>query len=423
MSLYQQAAALAPVDQLAWAGQWRQRAIDALQSVSLPSVRDEDWKYTTLRSLERAQLATAPGQASNAALSLPEGFAGRRLVFVDGHYDASLSDTSAIDGLSVTALSAMDADPRFDAWFSALPESDAESLATLNTAMMTDGVVVRVSDVVTAPVAVVFLSNGSAERALPSSFVRNIIEADAGAKLAIAEFHASATKGKSLCHSWTQLRVGQGATLELSRMYAHGEDAQLVTRLDGELAQASTLRLHNLDVGGKLTRHDINVQFKGEGAGLLIGGAYVADGRSHVDQHHRVDHLVPDCTSHDVFRGVVAGKGRAVFNAKAIVHAGADGTEAHQNNANLMLSRDSEVDTKPELQIHADDVKCSHGATIGQLDETAMFYLRTRGIAEADARVLLTEGFCSEALQTITDERTRAWFTQALAAKLRGQTS
>lgn len=423
MSLYEQAVALAPVDRLVWASQWRQQAISALQSVSLPSARDEDWKYTTLRSLERAQLVTAPRQASNDAVSLPASFAGRTLVFVDGHYDTSLSDSSAIDDLDVTALSAIESDPQFDNWLGKLPEGNAESLATLNTAMMTDGVLVRVGATVADPIAVVFLSNGSTERALPSSFVRNIIQAESGAGVSIVEFHASATAGKSLSHSWTQLNVEKGATVELSRMYAHGEAAQLVTRLDAELAASSTLRLHNLDVGGKLTRHDINVELKGEGANLLIGGAYVADGRSHIDQHHRVDHRVPNCTSNDVFRGVVAGKGRAVFNAKAIVHPGADGTEAHQNNANLMLSRDSEVDTKPELQIHADDVKCSHGATIGQLDETAMFYLRTRAIAEADARALLTEGFCTEALQTITDESTRVWFTQALATKLRGQST
>jgi Fe-S cluster assembly protein SufD len=224
-----------------------------------------------------------------------------------------------------------------------------------------------------------------------------LVKAGANSSATLVE-HYVAASGEALELAVTELSLGEGARVEHYRLQECSSDGFHLGVLAGRVGRDATLVSHNLSIGGRIARVDFDVVLAGPGARVEMNGLYVAHERQHVDSHTRVDHAVPHTTSDQLYRGVLSGRSRAVFNGKAIVHPGAAGTDAQQSNANLLLSPGAEVDTKPELEIYADDVKCSHGATTGQLDADALFYLRSRGLDEDTARTVLTFAFADAVL-------------------------
>lgn len=390
-----------------WALKLRNRGHEQFTHHGLPHRRLEAWKYTPLDGLDEAVGGLGiPGDAPvNEDMLDIEG--GLRLIFTDG----ALQDTptglpAGVEVLSLPdALSADD-----DLLQSALEALDAEqatdAMLALNTATLAQGALIRVAPGVDAGSMVAEWRDGASETsALFNS--RVLIQLGEGASLDWIE-HQRLGQVLNLV---TQVTLQTGSKLTHARLQDNTKAAWLISRMEVTQAADSRFEQSSIDLGAGLARYDLGVALAGSGASCALLGAYLTDGSAHVDHHLDVRHESAGCRSDQTFRGVLHGKSRAVFSGRVHVLPGADDSEAHQSNANLLLSRDAEVDTKPELVIEADEVIASHGATVGQLDDTAVFYLRSRGIDAEDARRMLTGAFCRSVVEAISSESARNAFT------------
>ena len=393
-----------------------------LQTVAegLPSQRNERWKYTALRALSARSFVAAaetPRLHPAALADIPEP----RLVFVNGRLDASLSMRSNLpEGLRMAALSSLlhagDADLaerlalRFD-------EPD-EAFARLNTALATEGAVIGVAAgmQVEIPLHLVFV--GAPASADLASHLHHAIELGDGARLTLVEHHIGSGAHRHLGNHLMQVRVGAGAALVHARAQDEDAGATVIARTDARLGADALYHRLDLELGAGLSRHELNVALDGERARFTSGGALLAGGRRHVDTRLGIEHYAGDTACNLLWRGLAADRGRVAFHGGISIHAGADGSDARLSNKNLLLSDNAEIDSQPVLQIHADEVKAAHGATIGRLDETSLFYLRSRGIPAAQARVLLTLAFCREALATIGNPELIELLSPRLEARL-----
>jgi Fe-S cluster assembly protein SufD len=276
-------------------------------------------------------------------------------------------------------------------------DSGRHRFAALSTALFQDGVLLDLAPglELEQPLRLVFLGGGGESPALDCP--RVLVRAGANSRGTVIE-HYGPGAGESLCLAVTEVALESGARVEHYRLQEGGAGAFHLGVLAARIERDATLVSHNLAVGGRIARLDLDAAMVAPGAHVEMNGLYVARDRQHIDNHTRVDHAVPRTSSDQLYRGVLTGKSHAVFNGKAIVRPGAAGTDAQQSNANLLLSPEAEIDTKPELEIYADEVKCSHGATTGQLDADALFYLRSRGLDEETARSLLTFAFADTVL-------------------------
>lgn len=378
-------------------------ALAAILRDGLPGPRSESWKYTPLRALERRVFASTP-VASDAGLdaALLNGIPAPRLVFVNGRFDAEHSDTSALpDGIALSH-----ADGREDARF---VDAGADDVFTrLNATLAGDGILLRVDDgtVIEAPVHIVFA--GVAADADLAWHLRHRIELGDGASLSLVEHQVSATDHRHFANSRMAIALGERAHLRHVRVQHDAEGATNVLRTDASLAESALYQRLDLELGSALSRHELNVTLGGKAAKLDANGVLLADARRHLDTRLDIRHVARDTVCDVLWRGIGAGRGRAVFHGGITIDAGADGSDARLSNKNLLLGSDAEIDTQPVLVINADEVQAAHGATVGQLDPTAMFYLRSRGLPEADARQLLTGAFCREPLAMIDDSTLRA---------------
>ncbi|HEU4992391.1 MAG TPA: Fe-S cluster assembly protein SufD [Luteimonas sp.] len=404
----------------------RRAALDEALRDGLPPPRTEAWKYTPLRALERRSFAPAAGQApaaldaaSDAALA---AIPAPRMVFVNGRFDAARSDLAALPAtLSLRTLpdALSDPDPRAANFMQRRYARADEVFARLNAALAGDGFVLRLAENarLAAPLHVVFA--GAPADADQAWHLRHFIELRRGAEAAIVEHHLGVGDHAHLGNALLHVHLAAGATLQHVRLQAESARATLVARTDAVLARGARYERLDLELGAALGRHELNVRLEGEGAMLLANGVQLADGRRHVDTRLGIEHIARDTACDLSWRGIAAGRARAVFHGGITIRAGADGTDASLSNKNLLLSDQAEVDSQPVLEIHADEVKAAHGATVGQLDPTAMFYLRSRGLPEAQARSLLTAAFCHEALVAFDPalrEPAAAMLDRALAA-------
>ncbi|HEX5123550.1 MAG TPA: Fe-S cluster assembly protein SufD [Rhodanobacteraceae bacterium] len=401
----------------AWLAQARRAAADALAREGLPAARNEAWKYTSLRALEQtrpsrdAEAATRAIDASLFALPI----AGPRLVFVNGVYRADLSQTDSIAGASISTLGAAD---ELDAWRSLLGreyETVDAAFARLNTALAIDGPLIRIapSARIDAPIHLVFVGAG---RDIAWN-ARALIDIGAGAKLRVVEQHVGADAEAQLGNVVVQASLGAGARLDLVQIQDAAADSTLIRRSELSLADDATLTSHVLEIGARLARHDLDVDLRGRGARFVSRGVFALRGRQHADTHLDIRHDARDTASDIVWRGVADERARGVFHGAITVAPGADGADANLSNKNLLLSPNAEIDTQPVLEIHADEVKAAHGATVGQLDERALFYLRSRGLPPEAARHLLIAAFCAAALAEVPDGL-RAHLEAMLAKRL-----
>ncbi len=380
--------------------QQRAKAWSTFAASGFPSTRDEDWKYTNLRRLLRRKF-TAPAatpaeieavQLDGQIIVVPDA---SRLVFVDGVFAPRLSTESPGCAVSLATI-LRNRDHASQAVFDRVIDIDQHRFGALNTAMFTDGALVTVPPGQRELTAVylVFVSTGNG--ASLAIHPRIQVTVGAGSNLRLVEHHISLDAADNFVNTICEISLENGARAEHIRLQDEAEKGFSIAGMHVRQARDSEFVSHNYCLGGTLTRNDVTVLLEEPGASCTLNGLFMAGASQHVDNHVRVDHLAMHTRSEQNYRGVADGRARGVYNGKVIVHVGADKTDAVQSSKNLLLSDAAEIDTKPELEIYADDVKCRHGATVGQLDADALFYLRSRGIDLETSRALLTYAFAED---------------------------
>lgn len=410
----------------------RAEAIGAFGSLGLPHRRIEEWKYTDLRA--NLKEALPPAIHDETPLTIAELIVALgplahvdayRVTFVNGRHRAELDDISEASGLDVATLGKTLASAPSNV-ADALTKSDANgAIAALNAAFMTDGAIVRVADKATLakPLLVVFVRAGSGKHSVT---VRNFVSIGKNATATIIEAHVvlpgAAVDAQS--NALTEVTVGKAATLHHAKVAVDEGRCVHLADWDVSLDADATYRGFQFSTGLGLARNEINVLYTGRGGKLDLSGAYMARGNEHIDTTLVVDHAVPACESRELFKGVLDGHGRGIFQGKIIVQPDAQKTDGKQMSQALMLSEDAEFDSKPELEIFADDVVCGHGATSAELDPDMLFYCRSRGIPESEARALMIESFIGEAIDKVEHPEVRtalmAFAKNWLAGSTRG---
>lgn len=403
-------------DTLAHGNDFRRAALDAALRDGLPHARSEAWKYTPLRALERRSFAASGALASIDAALLAD-IPSPRIVFVNGRYDAAHSDCSALPhGVAVRASSDAAGDDAAQPVRRFGRQDDV--FARFNMALAQEGAQFRVEAGVNAIAPIHLVLIGTVAHSDLAWHLRHAIELGDGATATLVEHRIGQGAHAHLANELAQINLGRGAALSHIRMQDDAAQATCFLRTDAALAGDATYRRVDLELGAGLSRHEFNVRLEGDNASLTANGVLLATGRRHVDTRLGIEHIGRHSACALTWRGLAAGRGRAVFHGGITIHAGADGSDANLSNKNLLLSENAEIDTQPVLEIHADEVKAAHGATVGRLDDNAMFYLRSRGLPEPAARRLLTAAFCREALGVIDDRALRDSMTGMLDRRL-----
>jgi Fe-S cluster assembly protein SufD len=397
----------------------RLAALAELTAAGWPTRRREAWRYTDLEPLADVGFDLTPAAPDANVLDAARQMLGsaafgdpaRRLVLLDGKHVASLG-AAQIDGVELSAPESHWDTPGTEPAISA----QHYPLAALNTAFTERGLWLRILGVVAAPIHIVVAGSG---RARVAAQPRIVIEAAPGARASVIQ-HFVDLDGDAA--GWTncvtQIEQAPSSHLELYRFQRHGEAQSHTSLLAANVAVDSSLTVGYFDLGGRLVRNDVQIGLRGTGARTELFGLFVANQGQHVDEHTTIRHAAGQTQSRENFRGVIGNRGRGVFNGKVIVDPGCQRIDAEQRNDNLLLGEQAEVDTKPELEIYANDVKCSHGSTVGDLDAEHLFYLQTRGLSAADARRVLTTAFATTIVDHIRDEGLRAQALEHVSAQL-----
>ncbi|NYT44823.1 Fe-S cluster assembly protein SufD [Pollutimonas thiosulfatoxidans] len=406
-----------------WLAAMRKRAIQRFADEGWPTTRQEAWRHTSLAALGSQQFASDSTAAEQGVADLVQQLRrdepGHWLVFIDGRYAAGLSDVGSLPaGATITTLAQAfdDAPDRVQELFGI--ETDGSSTATLNVAFAHDGAYINLARGVAleAPVHLVFVA------ATPgiANFPRNLIAAEAGAVATIVEHYVGHDSGASLTNTVTRLSLAQDANITQLKLQQEDHQAFHLGVTDVLQQKGSAFNSHSMSFGARLARHDISTRFDGDHCETLLNGLYYVDGKRHVDHHTLIDHAQPHGSSREFYRGILNDTARGVFSGRILVGVGADKTDAVQRSDSLLLSRMAKADARPELEIYADDVKCAHGATVGQLDDNSLFYLRSRGLDEAHARHVLTYAFAAEAVGRIQPDILRRRVIDAIRSLVPG---
>ena len=411
----------------AWVGRLRRSAIERFEELGFPTTDEEDWKYTNVGAIARGTFR--PAERSERGLEgqsvepfIYEEASRNRLVFVNGHFSRELSSIAALPaGVVAADLNEAFAGEYAEIVREHLAQSAGhleDAFTSLNTAYFESGAFILIpQDVeVKTPVHLLFLSAPTAE---PSAvFPRVLVVAGPGSAATIIESYAATSESVYLTNAAAEVFVGEGARLGHYKVQRESERAFHIASTRAALRRSSSYDLTTITLGAQLSRHGIEVRLAEEGAECWVDGLYLVGDAQHADTHSLIDHQKPHCTSHQNYKGILDGKSRAVFNGRVFVHRDAQQTDAMQSNKNLLLSHEARVDTKPQLEIFADDVKCAHGATVGQLDEEELFYLASRGLHPEIARNLLTYGFAEEIVEKIKIDSIKAQLDEAILNRL-----
>lgn len=414
-----------------WLGNARRDAIRRFEEIGFPGPKSEDWKYTGVTPLLSQPFHASLGKRDVtydrglverriSALAIPAD--ATRLVFIDGALDAELShDAAAMAGIVARSLAAdltladSLAATRLGRGF----DAGAHGFAALNTAYAEDGAIVRIGagHVPPRPIHVVFFATGGEAPKLATT--RSLIVCEQDSTATVIE-HWLGEPGVHLTNAGSELVLEKGATLHHVKLQDEAVTAYHVARIEADLAERSVLDSCVVTLGAALSRTELTVRLAGRHAECRLNGLYVIDGERHADHHTVIDHASPETKSAESYKGVLDDEARGVFTGRVIVRRDSQKVAARQSNRNLLLSEGAIVETRPQLEIYADDVQCSHGAAIGRLDENAMFYLRQRGLDRAAARGMLTWAFASEVLATLPDETLRAAAAETLRHRIAG---
>jgi len=411
--------------QPSWLTRLRAAAMDRFEALGFPTVTEEEWKYTNVAAIARTPFSVTtttktPSLDLGAAAYLEA--TNSRVVFVDGVFSPDLSSLSELPNGAVTDFAeALNDDTLVELmreYLGRVVDYSENGFTALNTALISDGAVIRIpaSKHLEAPLQLLFISTAKSDRA--ATFPRVFIVGEENSSATIIESYTKSGDGAYLTNAVVEIVLKAGAKLKHYRVQDESHEAFHVGTTRAELARDSSFDTTSISLGSKLARHNISVIMDDEGAACRVDGLYITGADQHTDTHSLIDHKRPHCTSRQLYKGILDGKSRAVFNGKVFVRHGAFATDAQQTNKNLLLSKEAHVDTKPQLEIFADDVKCAHGAAIGQLDEDELFYLESRGIHTELARSLLTYGFAEEVISGITVESIKTQLDQAVLNRL-----
>ena len=406
-----------------WLAEHRQQALEAFEAAGFPTTRQEAWRFTSIAPVATTAFALASPEADDAeafvqAHELRDSAA--TAVVLNGCFDETLSSYGALAlGVVVEALAAsMDQDDSSARDQAISLDTAGHPFAMLNAAFLDDGVHVSVPEgaVLTAPIHVLVITLPGAAPVM--AHPRIVIEAGAQSQATVILSFVGGGDVPYLANVVTQVLVNDGAVLELIVDQRETEQAFHIHRLHATCAASAILHARSVSLGGRLVRNDLEALLAGQEAHATLDGVYVADGTQLIDNHTSIDHAVAHCTSHELYKGILAGQARAVFNGRILVREDAQKTDAKQTNRALLLSDDAQVNSNPQLEIFADDVKCTHGAAVGQLDEEAMFYLQARGLTPTEARDLLLHAFAGEVLGEISVTELRGILERSLFARL-----
>ncbi len=413
----------------AWLREFRERSFTRFQELGFPSVDEEEWKYTNVAAIAKGEFA--PVTHANGTALTADGLRGfsyeeapSRLVFVNGVFRRDLSSQLA-DG--VTAIDLVEAanDSQFASVIAGLFDRRAESangFVALNNALFMGGVFLRIprNVVAEAPIHLLFVTE-SANGERPAGLPRVVVHAEANTAVTILESYANADDGAYLTNAVIDFQVDDSAQVQHYKVQRESANAFHIANTSADVGPKAKYETTSINLGSGLSRHDIDVRMDHEGAECAVDGLYMVEGSQHHDTHSVIDHRQPHCTSRQLYKGILDGKSRAVFNGKVFVRHGAQQTDAQQTNKNLLLSKEAQVDTKPQLEIYADDVKCTHGAAVGQLDEDELFYLESRGINPALAKNMLTYGFAEEVIERIKINSIKRELDEAVLNRLHSE--
>ena len=399
----------------AWLRDLREHSFAQFESAGFPTVALEEWKYTNVAALAKTDfkpVIAANGTAfSNRDAVRPfiyEEATGSAFVFINGIFRRDLSSVNSLpEGVVALELGKALRDSELESLIRDAfePATDANSFALLNTALFAGGLFVQISrDVkVETPILLQFISEPVAENSI-AAFPRVIIAAGENSSATLIESYSASDDGAYFTNAIVDLLLEDGSRVQHYKVQRESQRASHIAATRAKLGRDATYDTTTINLGAALSRHDINVTMDHEGASCSVDGLYMVDGSQHTDTHSVIDHRQPHCVSHQLYKGILDGRSRAVFNGKVFVRHGAQQTDAQQTNKNLLLSNEAQVDTKPQLEIYADDVKCAHGAAVGQLNEDEMFYLESRGINPALAKNMLTYGFAEEVIEKVAIE-------------------
>lgn len=413
----------------AWLRTLRSASIADFEKRGFPTTKDEDWKHTNVAPLARTPFAFDPkAEAPRIPGDLIEAYTFgvlkcSQLVFVNGHFAPKLSYLRWLpEGVRIGSLhEILHFDPgAVEKVLGRVATTEAHPFAALNTAFLQDGAFVHVprGRVVEEPIHLLYVSTSQQPAAV--SYPRNLVLLEDESQATLIESYVGLDKGAYLTNAVTELRVGSGANLEHYKMQRESEAASHVSNTALVQGRSSTVTSTSVNLGGGLVRNDVRTLFGDEGGSLALSGLYLLHDAQHCDNHTFIDHARPNCTSVELFKGILDSKSRGIFYGKILVRKDAQKTNARQTNKNLLLSNDAFADSTPGLEILADDVKCNHGSTVGQLDENAVFYLRSRGIDENSARTLLTYAFAGEIINQVKVASMKIKLDQLVLSRLPG---
>jgi Fe-S cluster assembly protein SufD len=409
----------------------RRQAMARFAELGFPTTKDEEWKYTSVAPIARTRFRrratgdrrqhgqdfnVAPGRASDLPVAWRLASGACQLVFLNSLHQPALSTLTPLPpGVQAGSLgAALDTDfERVEAHLARYARFENQPFVALNTALMEDGAYIHIPRgvVVEEPIHLLFI--GTADGDPIVAHPRSLIVAEENSQATVIETYLGVS-GIYFTNAVTEIVAAENAVLEHYKVQRESEAAFHIASLRVQQERDSNVTSHSISVGGTLVRNDIRVVLAGPGGEATLNGLYIVNGRQHVDNHTAIDHAKPHCNSHELYKGILDGHSTAVFNGKIHVLPDAQKTDAKQTNQNLLLSRDAVIDTKPQLEIFADDVRCTHGATVGQLDADAVFYLRSRGIDLAEARGLLTYAFANDILERIKVAPLRAQLEELL---------
>jgi Fe-S cluster assembly protein SufD len=424
---YESFRASLPATEPAWLRALRAAGIGAFEETGFPTLKHEDWRHTSVAPIVRTRFVragSAVGGVDRAvldALAFGRAFHGHQLVFVNGRYAADLSSAPMADGVVIRSLrDVLDRQPQLvEPYLDRQAAAPGRPFSALNSAFLHDGAFVSIpaGQVLVDPIHLVFFSTaGPGGPAV--SHPRVLVLAGRNSQAAVVESYGGTVGARYFTNEVTEVVLEDGAVLDHYRLQQESLDAFHVGALCVSQGRATRFTSHAVSLGSALARVDIRQVFAGEGGECVLNGLFLGEDSQHTDTHTWVDHAHPHCSTRELYKGIVDDRARGVFGGRILVRPGAQKTDAIQNNKNLILSREALVDSLPQLEILADDVKCKHGSTTGQLDPLALFYLRSRGIGEEAARALLTYAFASDVVQRIGIEAVRVGLTEHLQRRL-----
>ena len=413
-----------------WLTEMRQEAINAFADLGFPTVHDEEWQHTNVAPITKIPFRSSRPDSVHCAVELIETTywkepVAARLVFINGHYSPQFCVLSNVArGLEVGSLATLlkngagSSEGLLHTFLGRSADVRRHPFTALNTAFWEDGAMVRIPKgmAVAEPIHLVFVSAAGDEPLV--SYPRTLVVAERDAQATVIESYVGLEGGVCFSNAVSEIIAAENAVVDHYRLQRENPRSFHVGMLQVTQGRSAQFSSHSVSYGGALVRNDVNAVLDAEGAECTLNGLYVAREKQHVDNHTSIEHARPHGSSRQLYNGILDGEASAVFNGRIVVHPNAQKTDAIQKNRNLLLSPDATIDTKPELVIFADDVRCTHGATIGQMDPEALFYLRSRGVGEEQARQLLIYAFAAEILDHMKPRAVRAWVESGLRSRL-----